>query len=158
VATRPSRRLVAARSAAAGSWLAILAATTVGDAAARLRAEVRAEGLSEDGAYRLVVQSYDASDGLLPGRHARPVGSVQRAVTAGELRQGVHIDLLELRTGATPPHMGAPVVVAWIEAGQPNLEFDGRMARPAPGSVYGVARRATTQDSVQISLNRKLAL
>jgi hypothetical protein len=154
----PRKGLVTARSAAAGSWLALLAATTVGDAAATLHAEVRAEGLTDDGAYRLVVQSYDVSDGLLPGRDVRPVGSVQRAVTAGELRQGVCVDLLELRPGATTPHTGAPVVLAWIEAGQPNLEFDGRMARPAPGSVYGVVKRATTQDSVQISLNRKLAV
>ena len=156
MAARTRRQLSSARSAAAGSWVALLAATTVGGAAATLRAEVRAEGLSDDAAYRLVVQSYDASDGLLPGRDARPVGSTQRAVTAGELRQGVHVDLLELRSGATTPHMDAPVVVAWIEAGEPNLEYDGRMARPAPGSMYGVVKRATTQASVQISLNRKL--
>jgi hypothetical protein len=158
MAARSPRGLVTARSAAAGSWLALLAATTVGDAVATLRAEVRAEGLSGDAAYRLVVQSYDVSDGVLPGHDVRPVGSVQRAVTAGELRQGVSVDLLELRADATTPHTGAPVVVAWIEAGQPNLEFDGRMARPAPGSVYGVVKRGTTQDAVQISLNRKLAV
>jgi hypothetical protein len=156
--TRTRKQLRSSRSAAAGSWIALLAATTVGDAAATLRAEVRAEGLSDDAPYRLVVQSYDASDGRLPDRHARPIGSAQRAVTAGELREGVYVDLLELRSGATTPQAGAPVVVAWIEAGEPNLEFDGRMARPAPGSVYGVVKRATAQDSVQISLNRKLAV
>jgi hypothetical protein len=146
------------RSAAAGSWLALLAATTLGDGAGTLHAEVRADGLSDDGAYRLVVQSYDASDGgALPGHRVRPVGSVQRAVTADELRQGVHVDLLELREGAAASYPDRPVVVAWIEAGEPNLEFDGRRARPAPGSVYGVAKRATKQDRVHISLNRKLA-
>jgi hypothetical protein len=146
------------RSAAAGSWLALLAATTLGDAAGTLHAEVRADGLSDEGAYRLVVQSYDASgSGALPGHRVRPVGSVQRAVTADELRQGVHVDLLELREGPAAPHPERPVVVAWIEAGEPNLEFDGRRARPAPGSVYGVAKRATKQDRVHISLNRKLA-
>jgi hypothetical protein len=145
------------RSAAAGSWLALLAATTLGDAAGTLHAEVRAEGLSDDAAYRLVVQSYDASDGPLPGHRVRPIGSVQRAVTADELRRGVHVDLLELREAAAAPHTERPVVVAWIEAGEPNLEFDGRRARPAPGSVYGVAKRATKQDCVHISLNRKLA-
>jgi hypothetical protein len=146
------------RSAAAGSWIALLAATTLGDAAGTLHAEVRADGLSDDGAYRLVVQSYDASDGPLPGHSVRPVGSVQRAVTADELRQGVHIDLLELREAASAPRTDRPVVVAWIEAGKPNLEFDGRRARPAPGSVYGVTKRTTKQDSVHISLNRKLAV
>jgi hypothetical protein len=44
--------------------------------------------------------------------------------------------------------------VAWIEAGHPDLEFDGRQARPQPGSMYGVARRAANQDSVQIRLDR----
>jgi hypothetical protein len=146
------------RSVAAGSWLALLAATTLGSAADTLHAEVRAPGFADDGAYRLVVQSYDASDGPVPGPDARPVGSVQRAVTADELRQGVHVDLLELREGATASHTDSPVVVAWIEAGEPNLEFDGRMARPAPGSVYGVAKRTAKQGGVQISLNRKLAV
>ncbi|MDP9033691.1 MAG: hypothetical protein M3O50_02710 [Myxococcota bacterium] len=142
----------------AGSWLALLAATTLGDAADTLHAEVRAEGVGA-GAYRLVVQSYDASRGRVPGPDARPVGSIQRAVTADELRRGVHINLLELRAGSLPPVVGEsrPVVVAWIEAGEPNLEFDARAARPRSGSVYGLAKRAAKQAVVQISLNRKVA-
>src|SRR5258708_39191851 len=78
----------ASRSVAAGSWLALLAATTLGDAADTVRAEVRAVGLAADGVYRLVVQSYDASSGAVPDRSSRPIGSLQRAVTAGELRPG----------------------------------------------------------------------
>jgi hypothetical protein len=155
MATRTHIPLRRKRSATAGSWLALVAATTLGDAAGTLHAEVRADGISDRGAFRLVVQSYDASDGTVPGRYARPIGSVQRAVTADELRQGVHVDLLELRESAAA-HTDRPVVVAWIEAGEPNLEFDGRTARPAPGSVYGVVKRTTKQDFVQISLNRKL--
>jgi hypothetical protein len=119
--------------------------------------EVRADGLSKDGAYRLVVQSYDATGGAVPGRHARPVGSVQRAVTSDELREGVHVDLIELREGQAAQHAGGPLVVAWIEAGEPDLEFDGRKARPAPGSVYGVVKRAAKQFVVHISLNRTIA-
>ena len=65
------------RSAAAGSWLALLAATTLGDAADTVRAEVRANGLSNGRRYRLVVQSYDTSDGAVPGPYSRPVGSTQ---------------------------------------------------------------------------------
>jgi hypothetical protein len=154
---RPHISSRSARSAAAGSWLALLAATTLGDAADTLRAEVRAVGVTE-GAYRLVVQSYDASDGPLPGRDVRPVGSVQRAVTADELRRGVHVDMVELRQGAGTGAAESPVVVAWIEAGEPDLEVDGRTARPAPGSVYGVVKRATSGDIVHISLNRKLTV
>jgi hypothetical protein len=145
------------RSAAAGSWIALVAATTLGDAAGAVRAEVRASGLSANGVYRLVVQSYDAEDGHVPGRYARPVGSVQRSVTADELRHGVHVSLVEFRG-----HSGSgkderdPLVIAWIEAGEPDLEFDGRTARPQPGSVYGAVRRSSDNDVVQIDLNRRL--
>jgi hypothetical protein len=136
--------------------MALLAATTLGDVAGTVHAEVRADGLAPRGAYRLVVQSYDARYGTVPGPDERPVGSVQRAVTADELREGVHVDLLELRAGEAPT--ASPVIVAWIEAGQPDLEFDGRTARPARGSVYGVAKRGAGQGSVSISLNRKLGV
>jgi hypothetical protein len=150
MAIRKTPRLRTARTAAAGSWLALLAATTLGAAADTLRAEVRAAGLSGGGVYRLVVQSYDAT-----GRDARPVGSLQRSVSAEELRHGVNVNLLELRQPAAPVAQVQPLVVAWIEAGEPDLEFDGRNARPTPGSVYGVVKRAATQGVVQISLNRK---
>jgi hypothetical protein len=140
------------RRAAAGSWLALLAATTLGDGADTLHADIRANGL-RDGAYRLVVQTYDNAGVRFPGREARPVGSVQRAVTADELRQGVRVNLLELRDAAAE-HGSSPVVVAWVEAGQPDLEFDGRKARPNPGNMYGVVRRFAKQEGVQIRLDR----
>jgi hypothetical protein len=144
------------RSAAAGSWLALVAATTLGDGVDTLRAEVRADGLS-DGDYRLVVQSYDGIEGQVPDRGARPVGSAQRAVTADELRAGVQISVLELRARAELPTTDRPLVVAWIEACGPDLEFDGRTARPRPGNVYGVVKRSARQGAVQISLNRTVA-
>lgn len=140
-----------ARTAAAGSWLAILAATTLGDAADTLRAEIRADGVASDGVYRLVVQSYDGTGGAVPDPSARPIGSAQRAVTADELRQGVLVSLLEFGRSATGE---TPRVVAWIEAGAPNLEFDGRTSRPGPGSMFGSARRQGRD--VQISLTRRL--
>ena len=65
-----------------GSWMALLAATTLGAGAETRRAEVRAEGLKASGNYRLVVQSYDAAQRTLPNAKARPLGSMQRAVTA----------------------------------------------------------------------------
>jgi hypothetical protein len=106
----------------------------------------------------LVVQSYDTTDGPVPGRYVRPVGSLQRAVTAEELRDGVRVELLEVRTQAEKGRDLAPVIVAWVEAGKPDLEFDGRTARPRPGSMYGSARRERRQDAVQINLNRKILL
>ncbi len=137
--------------------MALLAAATLGDAAATVHTEVRAEGLAE-GPYRLVVQSYGEKAGRLPGEHARPIGSVQRAVTADELQKGVRVNLLELRegmVGSTP--VDSPTVVAWIESGQPDLEFDGRKARPQAGSVYGIVKRRAREDLVQIQLDRRVA-
>ena len=152
MATKRRTPKAMARTAAAGSWLAIVAATTLGDGAGTLHAEVSATGLSQAGAYRLVVQSYDQVESGRPAPAARPVGSIQRAVTADELRQGVHVSLLELRDSAAGAP--SPLVVAWIEAGEPDLKFDGRTARPAPGSKYGSVRRSSTQDAVRISLDR----
>ena len=140
--------------------MALLAATTLGDGVGTFRAEVRADGLS-DGAYRLVVQSYDGAGGRVsgrPGRKVRPIGSVQRAVTADELRAGVRVSIVEVPRGSTAAIAPvSPFVVAWVEAGEPNLEFDGRMARPRPGDMYGLARRAVRQGAVHISLNRTVA-
>jgi|SRR5271166_5210041 len=148
-----------ARSAAAGSWLALLAATTLGDAANTLRAEVRASGLPSDGAtYRLVIQSYDRSDGAVPGPSSKPVGSTQRSVTADELREGIQVELLEIRgalAGGTA--RARPVVVAWLDRSISDLEFDGRRARPPRGSVYGVVARDARQHTVRISLDRTVA-
>ncbi|MEO6419929.1 MAG: hypothetical protein ABIP39_11005 [Polyangiaceae bacterium] len=143
----------------AGSWLAILAATTLGGetSADTVRALVRVDAMptttSDDQSFRLIVQSYDAEGGKLPSERAKPVGSVQRAVTAAELRDGVKVNLLELRQIATG--LRSPLVVAWIEGGKPDLEYDGRMARPQPGSVYGTARSNGVTSDVSITLNKK---
>jgi hypothetical protein len=131
----------------------------LGDAVDTLRAEIRADGLS-DGDYRLVVQTYDGkAGGRSPNSKVRPVGSAQRAVTADQLRAGVQVPVLELREreGMATATDKAPYVVAWIEAGSPDLEFNGLTARPRPGSVYGVVKRAARQEAVQISLNRTVA-
>jgi hypothetical protein len=135
--------------------MAILAATTLGDGVNTLRAEVRAdEDLVESRDYRLVVHSYDGDDHVA-GSGVRPVGSYQRAVTAAELRQGVRVSLLELRKTAPTAEPGS--VVAWIEAGKPDLEFDGRTAKPRPDSMVGLARRSAGASSVHIKLTRTAA-
>lgn len=151
-----SKRSVKRRrpSAATGSWVALVAATTLGDAAETVRAEIRADR-PLDGTYRLVVQSYEATASDRPGRYERPIGSAQRAVTADELRDGVHISVVSFRDPLTSG-AAAPTVLAWIEDGEPDLEFDGRMARPRPGSMYGLAKRALGCELVQISLDRTL--
>lgn len=140
--------------------MALLAATTLGvDAGDTFRAEVSIdEDLVESGDYRLIVQSYDAEGGDVPGHRARPLGSMQRAVTGAELRKGVSVSLVELRRAQASEMTGKdPVVVAWVEDGKPDLEFDGRMARPRPGSTFGLTKRSARQGHVQVRLNRKMA-
>ena len=69
---------------------------------------------------------------------------------------GVRIDLIELgeKNASAEPEQG--VVVAWVEPGEADLEFDARRARPAAGSFYGVAPRPRrTRASVEILLNRR---
>jgi hypothetical protein len=145
------------RSAATGSWIALVAATTLGEAADAVRTEVRADGIPADHVYRLVVQSYDPQTDDERGRYVRPVGSVQRSVTADELRQGVHVSLVEFRQKLAAAGGDGPLILAWIDVGEPDLEFDGRMARPGSGSVYGVVKRPSGSDVVQISLDRRVS-
>jgi hypothetical protein len=146
-------------SRAAATWMAIVASATFGvDTAARnVQAKVTVDpaDLEKDCDYRLVVQSYD---GELEGSGHHPVGSVQRAVQAAELSAGLTIELLELRPAVSGEDATCPTVVAWVEAGKPDLELDGRMARPRAGSVYGMVRRTSSEQThVSIRLNRKLA-
>lgn len=148
------KRTPGARIRNAGSWMAILAATTLGveTAAATVHAEVRVvdeevRRLRSDREYRLIVQTYDR-DPSSPS--AKPIGSLQRAVTAAEMREGVRIDLVELRAAeaeASGVDAEKTVMVAWLETGRPNLEFDARMARPPLEGLLGRVRlRASELD------------
>ncbi|WP_394834102.1 hypothetical protein LVJ94_47110 [Pendulispora rubella] len=137
--------------------MAILAATTfgVGAGAATVHAEVRAAAsdlrdLRAGEEYRLIVQTYDGDrDPHRPG--AKPVASMQRAVTAAELRRGVQIDLFELHEGGQRSER-EPVVVAWIERGRADLEFDGREARMPANALSGTARVQRDGDRATITL------
>jgi hypothetical protein len=130
-----------ASSAAVGaSWMALVAATTIGlGELDRVRAEVSAEAatLGQSGArYRLVVQSYardSVAAGSVPGTRQKPLASAQRSVTAEELSRGVAVDVLRVG-GSTDP---SQVIVAWIEKGEADLEFDGAEARPSAAALYG---------------------
>lgn len=142
--SQSKRRATAAMTGV--SWMALLAAATVGmGQLSTVRAQVMGRGapLRADavGGLRLVVQSYDqlsVAGGELPRRGARALAAMQRAVTAEELRSGVWVDVLQV--GGSGSTSLAPVVVAWVEAGPPDLEFGALTARPAPGAVYGVSR------------------
>jgi hypothetical protein len=154
-------RLPAAASAATGvSWLALVAATSLGIGQMdRVRAEISSDaevGAEVDGeTYRLIVQSY-APDSVgadhLPAAHARPLASAQRAITAEELRKGVEVDIVQL--GGEAP-AASSVVVAWIERGAPDLELDALTARPKPDAFYGFGPQVT--ESARVVLRRRSA-
>ena len=141
--------------ARAASWLALVAATSLGIAhASTVRAAIRLppDLRANRGRYRLIVQSYDRLEraSAIP-QSIRPRASAQRGVTVEDLAHGVRIDLVEL---GEKSETGPGVVVAWVEPGEANLEFDARRARPRPGSIYGVARSAT--GAVEIRLDRRV--
>jgi hypothetical protein len=131
--------VVASSAAVGASWMALLAATTIGlGELDRVRTEVTADTavLGNSGRYRLVVQSYasgSVSADLAPGMRQKPLASAQRSVTAEELTRGVAVDVL--RVGEARD--GSQMIVAWLEQGDADLEFDGAEARPAADALYG---------------------
>jgi hypothetical protein len=128
--------------------VALVAATTLGvGSVQRVRAAVSADPRElgdSHGEYRLIVQSYAPSSlgtGQFPGGRARPLASTQRAITPEQLARGVSVDMLGLaKPDVTTTE--APVIVAWVERGRADLDFDGYAARPAVDAFYGVAASA----------------
>lgn len=154
--THKARSSVVSSAAAGASWMALLAATSIGAVSVeRMRAEVSAQdlGAATSAGYRLIVQSYASNSvaaNRLPGASHRPLASVQRAVTAEELAQGIAVDVLQIDQASGEQ---APVIVAWIEHGAPDLELDALRARPGRNAVYGVAQ--TLAGSAQVVLRRQ---
>lgn len=134
--------VVASSAAVGASWMALVAATTIGlGQLDRVRAEVSADTAqlgAAGGRYRLVVQSYareSVSADTLPSARQKPLASAQRSVTVEELSRGVAVDVLRLGEQLDP----SQVIVAWIEQGEADLEFDGAEARPNAQSLYGAS-------------------
>jgi hypothetical protein len=135
--------VVASSAAVGASWMALVAATTMGIGTVdRVRAEVSVDtgtlGTDRSGRYRLVVQSYardSVPTGNRPGVRQKPLASAQRSVTAEELSRGVAVDVLRIGETVDP----SQVIVAWLERGEANLEYDGAEARPTAASLYGAA-------------------
>jgi hypothetical protein len=152
---RAKRRPVAESA----SWLALVAATSLGVAHAEtVRAEIRLprQAVTSGGRYRLIVQSYDSLRGTqdIPSS-VRPRASAQRAVTLDDLADGIRIDLISLGE-KKPADLLEGVVVAWVEPGEANLEFDARRARPTADSFYGVASsNGADSEGIEILLNRR---
>jgi hypothetical protein len=134
--------VVASSAAVGASWMALVAATTIGlGHLDRVRAEVSADSAAlgpADGRYRLVVQSYareSVAEGNVPSVRQKPLASAQRSVTADELFRGVAVDVLRVGEASDD----SQVIVAWIERGEADLEFDGAEARPGAAALYGAA-------------------
>lgn len=144
------------------SWLALIAATTLGTARAdTVRAEIQIDPheVSESGPYRLIVQSYPnvhLGASTLPSGSARPLGSAQRAITPADLARGVRVDLVEVADDIDDAKGEGGILVAWVEPGEPDLEYDARRARPSPGSVWGLTPTKRHEATVQIRLDRRV--
>lgn len=150
--------------------MALVAATTVGVAELqRFRAEVSVGGQDFTAGgrreYRLVVHSY-AADSVVDGvplEHARPLASAQRSVTASELAQGIGVDVLGIGAEGGAADDGAAeegvarVIVAWVEPGEADLEFDARRARPSREAYIGVARTQGERAEARLVLSRRSA-
>ncbi len=121
----PIRPSTLQRAKHATSWLALMAATTLGVTASAVEAEIRA-GVEAParGTLRLVVQVFGDDT-------KQPTSATQRVVTADEIRRGVRVDVVELSGEQTSR------VFAWVEEGAADLEFDGRTARPGERSLVG---------------------
>jgi hypothetical protein len=161
MATRNPKKSTKAELSAAGaaSWVAIVAATTLGmSSVAKMRAEVSVAGpFAAAGAlgtdYRLIVQSYardSVGENQLPGARTRPLASAQRAVTLEELARGVAVDMLQINAASSDQ---SPMIVAWVENGAPDLEYDALRARPNAGAFYGTAESA--RGSAHVVLRRR---
>lgn len=154
-ARKTSRRdRVTATAARSVSWMSLVAATTLGlGGLDHVRARISAtDDLEADGELRLIVQSYEKGTLAAGGRpqdYAKPLGSVQRAITPEELKNGVDVSLLQLPEGRVDSDS---VVVAWVERGVANLDFDALEARPREGAFYGIARHG--DGNVELRLAR----
>ncbi len=134
---------------AGDSWLSLIAATTKGVGEfGQVRVKIRAAAPIHGDAFRLIVQSYSASvlaqDGS-PYDLAMPVASLQRAVSEEELLSGLDIDVMHAE--AAGDDSSELVVFAWVEPGQPDLEYDAALARPSLGALRGSA--VSQRDIVQ---------
>lgn len=157
---KQSKASVVMTTAATGaSWMALLAATTIGIGnLQRVRAEVSANihAIGEAGGdgYRLIVQSYpraSLAQGDLPRANVKPLASAQRAITLEELAHGVSVDVVGL--GEEPAEDA--IVVAWVERGKADLDFDALQARPSADAIYGTADTRAAAARAQVVLSKR---
>ena len=145
------------------SWLSLLSRTTLGPGSSVVRVSVKTFSFlippAPSNPLRLVVQLFPRC-AMRRGRSlpsARPLASAVRAVQS--FAQGWSVPLAGFcRDGAfvggvvVDGNRDCLVAVAWVEAGLANLELDGALAVPSPGSCYGSSLVSSCQDSVVVEL------
>jgi hypothetical protein len=138
----PRRRRQSGLVVRAGdTWINLVAATTkdVGELG-RVRVRIRAATPLQGDSFRLIIHSYAASvmvQNGSPHDSGTPVASLQRAVSQDELRSGLDIDVMHI--GACDWNLDKLVVFAWVERGQPDLDYDAALARPSREALRGSA-------------------
>lgn len=137
-----------------GSWLALVAAATVGSGTSPVLANLTLDDadrpLKSQAFHRVIVQLLPVSaDGA--SLRDQPRSSEQRIVTLDQLRRGIQIPLFH------PSNQPEPelAVVAWLHPGEAHLELDPFEARPEGSRVIGVSRIATEAGHVQVRLQRR---
>lgn|SRR5690606_17275909 len=125
----------------ADSWTSLVATTCGLDVLGRLRVAVRARSAGLERG-RLVVQVFSKA-----GAYARPVAAAQRAITRDELVRGVDVTL---HPQARLPASSEFHVLAWIEAGEPDLEYDG--LRAVPKSPVSLGRVRAMRNRAELEL------
>jgi len=137
-----------------GSWLALVAAATVGSGTSPVLANLTLDDsdrpLKSQAFHRVIVQLLPVSaDGA--SVRDEPRSSEQRIVTLEQLRRGIQIPLFH------PSNQPEPqlAVVAWLHPGDAHLEVDPFEARPDGSRVIGVSRLVTEAEQVQVRLLRR---
>ncbi|MFO0568195.1 MAG: hypothetical protein U0263_21220 [Polyangiaceae bacterium] len=133
------------------SWLALLAATTLGSASLT-EVQVTAGGVRAQSPMRLVVQTYAPENVDALGRvspRARPLGSMQRAVSAEELARGVPVSVLQL------DERDAQVVVAGSNRANPTWSSTAKNCQagsrsPGAGSPFPRGRARSHRDALRL--------
>jgi hypothetical protein len=138
------------------SWLALLATSTLGAQSSTLLAQVRLTDARRrarnESPHRLIVQIYQGSpEDLSPS--CRPSSSAQRAVTIDELRKGVAVQLVDVSNDQLRDPNEPLTVIAWVEQGPADLEFDALNARPRQDGPIGSATVLRDAGSVSVELS-----
>lgn len=122
------------------SWTSLVATTLGLDVFGRLRIVVRAQSVGLERG-RLVVQAFAKAE-----NQARPVASAQRSVSREDLMGGIDIMLHPEFCQPDAAHH----VLAWIEPGEPDLEYDGLRAVPRAPVSLGRVRAQRNRAEVEL--------